>query len=85
MVRLLLRTKETKNSSNRKLGHNKEEPWFVPNTIILRVLETLTVNEEIHRYSSQYSAGLSAQQNGLSEPYGVRWQQQVIAEATAKR
>jgi hypothetical protein len=39
--------------------------WYVPNTIIRRDLQTPTVTEEIRRYSSQYSARLSAHPNGL--------------------
>jgi hypothetical protein len=37
----------------------------VANTIIRRDLQTPTVKEEIRRYSSQYSARLSAHPNGL--------------------
>jgi hypothetical protein len=33
-----------------------DAPWYVPNTVIRRDLQTPTVKEEIHRYSSQYSA-----------------------------
>jgi hypothetical protein len=39
--------------------------WYVPNTAIRRDLQTPTVKEEILRYSSQYSARLSAHPNGL--------------------
>jgi hypothetical protein len=42
-----------------------DAPWYVPNTVIRRDLQTPTVKEEIGRYSSQYSARLSAQPNGL--------------------
>jgi predicted kinase len=35
-------------------------PRYVPNTVIRRHLQTPTVKEEIRRYSSQYSARLSA-------------------------
>jgi hypothetical protein len=38
-------------------------PWYVPNTVIRRGLETPTVKQEILRYSSQYSAFLSAHIN----------------------
>jgi hypothetical protein len=38
---------------------------YVPNTVIRRDLYTPTVKEEIRRYSSQYSARLSAHPNGL--------------------
>jgi hypothetical protein len=37
----------------------------VPNTVIRRDLQTPTVKEEIRRYSSQYSACLSAHPNDL--------------------
>jgi hypothetical protein len=40
-------------------------PWYVPNTVIRRDLQIPTVKEEIRRYSSQYSARLSAHPNGL--------------------
>jgi hypothetical protein len=39
--------------------------WYVPNTVIRRDLQIPTVTEEIRRYSSQYSARLSAHQNDL--------------------
>jgi hypothetical protein len=42
-----------------------EAPRYVPNTVILRDLQIPTVKEEIFRYSSQYSARLSAHPNGL--------------------
>jgi hypothetical protein len=38
-------------------------PWYVPNTVIRRDLQIPTVKEEIRRYSSQYSARLSAHPN----------------------
>jgi hypothetical protein len=38
---------------------------IVPNTVIRRDLRTPTVKEEIRRYSSQYSAHLSAHTNDL--------------------
>jgi hypothetical protein len=40
-------------------------PWYVPNMVIRRDLQTPTVKEEIHSYSSQYSASLSAHPSGL--------------------
>jgi hypothetical protein len=40
-------------------------PWYVPNIVIRRDLQIPTVKEEIHRYSSQYSARLSAYPNDL--------------------
>jgi hypothetical protein len=42
-----------------------DAPWYVPNKVIRRELQTPTVKEEIRRYSSQYSARLSAHLNGL--------------------
>jgi hypothetical protein len=41
-----------------------DAPWYVPNTVIRRDLQTPTVKEEI-RYSSQHSARLSAHPNAL--------------------
>jgi hypothetical protein len=43
-----------------------EAPWYVPNTVIRRDLQIPTVTEEIRRYSSQYSARLSAHPNDLT-------------------
>jgi hypothetical protein len=40
-------------------------PWYVPNTVIGMNLQIPTVKEEIRRYSSQYSARLSAHPNDL--------------------
>jgi hypothetical protein len=37
-----------------------DAPWYMPNTVIRRDLQIPTVKEEIRRYSSQYSARLSA-------------------------
>jgi hypothetical protein len=42
-----------------------DAPRYVPNTVIRRDLQTPTVKEQIHRYSSQYSARLSAHPDGL--------------------
>jgi hypothetical protein len=42
-----------------------DTPWYVPNTVIRRDLQTPTVKEEIRRYSSQYSARLSVHPNDL--------------------
>jgi hypothetical protein len=39
--------------------------WYVPNTVIRRDLQTPIVKEEIRRYSSQYSARLSAHPDDL--------------------
>jgi hypothetical protein len=42
-----------------------DAPWYVPNMVIPRDLQKPTVKEEIHRYSSQYSARLSAHPTDL--------------------
>jgi hypothetical protein len=42
-----------------------DAPWYVLNTVIRRDLQIPTVKEEIQRYSSQYSARLSAHPNVL--------------------
>jgi hypothetical protein len=42
-----------------------DAPWYVPNTVIRRDLQILTVKEEIRRYSSQYSARPSTHLNDL--------------------
>jgi hypothetical protein len=42
-----------------------DAPRYVPNTVIRRDLKIPTVKEEIRRYSSQYSACLSAHPNDL--------------------
>jgi hypothetical protein len=42
-----------------------DAPWYVQNTVIRRDLQLPTVKEEIHRYSSQYSARLSTHPNDL--------------------
>jgi hypothetical protein len=61
-----------------------DAPWYVPNTVIRRDLQIPTVKEEIRRYSSQYSARLSAHPNDLfiSEPHGAT--KQAMAETPAK-
>jgi hypothetical protein len=41
-----------------------DAPWYVPNTVIRNYLQIPIVKEEIRRYSSQYSARLSAHPNG---------------------
>jgi hypothetical protein len=40
-----------------------DAPWYVPNTVIRTDRQTPTVEEEICRYSSQYSARLSVHPN----------------------
>jgi hypothetical protein len=42
-----------------------EAPWYVPNTVIRRDLQTPTVKEKIRHYSSQYSARLGVHPNDL--------------------
>jgi hypothetical protein len=42
-----------------------DSPWYVPNTVIRRDLQIPAVKEEIRRYSSQYSARLSAHTSDL--------------------
>jgi hypothetical protein len=57
----------------------------VPNTVIRRDIYTPTSKEEIRRYSSQYSARLSAhKKRANSKPYGVT-RKQAIAKTPAKR
>jgi hypothetical protein len=48
-----------------------DAPWYVPNMVIRKDLQIPTVKEEIRRYSSQYSARLSARPNDLinSKPH----------------
>jgi hypothetical protein len=41
----------------------EDAPCYVLNTVIGRDFQTLTVEEEIRRYSSQYSACLNAHTN----------------------
>jgi hypothetical protein len=43
-----------------------DAPWYVPNTVIRRDFQIPTVKEEIRRYSSQYSARLSAHPNDIT-------------------
>jgi hypothetical protein len=40
-----------------------DAPWYVPNTVIRRDLQTSIVKEEIRHHSSQYSARLSVRSN----------------------
>jgi hypothetical protein len=42
-----------------------DTPWYVPNTAIRKDLQIPTIKEEIRRYSSRYSARLSAHPNDL--------------------
>jgi hypothetical protein len=43
-----------------------DAPWYVPNTVIRRALQTPAVKEEIRHYSSQYSERLSVHPNGVA-------------------
>jgi hypothetical protein len=43
-----------------------DTPWYVPNTVIWRDLQTPTVKKATQRYSSEYSAPLSAHTNDLT-------------------
>jgi hypothetical protein len=54
------------------------DPWFVPNTVIQRDLQTPVFKEEIRRYSSQ-----SIFKRPSSEPHGAT-RQQAIAKTPAK-
>jgi hypothetical protein len=42
-----------------------DAPWYMPNTVIGRDLQTPTIKEEIRHYISQYSASLHVHQNDL--------------------
>jgi hypothetical protein len=42
-----------------------DAPWYVPNTVIRRDLQTPAAKEEIRRYRSQYNARFSAHPNDL--------------------
>jgi hypothetical protein len=42
-----------------------DTPWYMPNMVIWRDLETPTVKEEICQYICQYSARLSAHPNNV--------------------
>jgi hypothetical protein len=42
-----------------------DAPWYVPNMVIRRDLQTPRVKEEIHHYNSQYSAPISTHPNNL--------------------
>jgi hypothetical protein len=43
-----------------------DTPWYVPNTVIRKGLQIPRVKDEIRRYSTQYSAHLSAHPNDLT-------------------
>jgi hypothetical protein len=57
-----------------------DAPWYVPNTVIRRDLQIPTVKEEIRRYSSQYSARLTAHSDGLVREPHCTTRQHVIAK-----
>jgi hypothetical protein len=61
-----------------------DAPCYVPTAVIGRDLQTPTVKEEIRRYSSQYSARLSAHPNDLIVTHGATRQQQAIAKPPGK-
>jgi hypothetical protein len=42
-----------------------DAPWYVPNTLIRRDLQTPSVKEEISHYSSNYSSRLTAHPNDI--------------------
>jgi hypothetical protein len=50
---------------SKTLRKKADTPWYVPNTVIRRDFQIPKVKEEIQRYSSQYSARLSAHPNDL--------------------
>jgi hypothetical protein len=60
-----------------------DAPWYVPNTVILRDLQTPTVKAEIRRYSSQYSSPQRTSKRTISEPHGATRQEE-IANTPAK-
>jgi hypothetical protein len=68
---------------SKALGMIVDAPWYVPNTVIQRDLQTPTVKEEIRCYSSQYSARLSAHPNdlivNLTELPDNRWLQRHLS------
>jgi hypothetical protein len=43
----------------------EDAPWYVPNTVIRRDLQTPTIKEEIHHHNTQYSVRLSVHPNDL--------------------
>jgi hypothetical protein len=53
--------------SSKALRMIVDAPWYVPNTAIRRDLQIPTIKAEILRYSSQYSARLSAHPNDLPD------------------
>jgi hypothetical protein len=57
-----------------------DAPWYVPNAVIPRDLQTPTAKEEIHRYSSPQATP----KRPSSEPHGATRQQWAFAKAPAK-
>jgi hypothetical protein len=43
-------------------------PWYVPNSVIHKDLQILTVKEEISQFSSHYDVRISVHPNELNEP-----------------
>jgi hypothetical protein len=64
-VRLPLSTEILEQFQSKALRMVVDAPRYVPNTVTRRDPRTPTVKEEISRYSSQYSARLSAHPNDL--------------------
>jgi hypothetical protein len=52
-------------SQSKALRMIVDAPWYVPNLLIRRDLQTPSVKEAISRYSSHYSARLTAHQNDI--------------------
>jgi hypothetical protein len=61
-----------------------DAPWYVPNTAIWTGLQTPTVKEEIHHYSSRCSACLIIHPNDLVVNLMVQPDNNAIAKAPAK-
>jgi hypothetical protein len=66
-----LRTKILERLQSKTLSMIVDAPWYVPNTVIWRDLQTPTVKEEIRRYSSQYGARLSAHPNWATRQQAI--------------
>jgi hypothetical protein len=66
-----------------------ETPWYMPNMVFQRDLQTPTVKEEIQHYSSQLQLQLQCSpqctpKQPSKEPHGATRQQQEIAKTAAK-
>jgi hypothetical protein len=55
-----------------------DAPRYVPNMVVQRDLQIPTVKEEIHRYSSQYSARLNISKWPNSKPHWATRQQAIV-------